>query len=85
MAFVQWNKELNIGIEQIDMQHQKLVSMVNEMHQALSKGQGNEVMGIVLKDLISYTRIHFAAEEKLMQMYDYPEIVGHKAEHDQLT
>lgn len=54
------------------MQHKKLVSMVNEMYQAMSQGKGNDVVGKVLNDLIAYTRTHFAAEEKLMQTNGYP-------------
>ncbi len=85
MAFVQWDQKLSVGIMQIDTQHKKLVSMVNEMYQAMSEGKGNDVVGKVLNDLIAYTRTHFAAEEKLMQTHGYPDFVVHKALHDQLT
>jgi hemerythrin len=85
MAYIQWDQKLSVGIAQIDMQHQKLVGMVNDMYQAMSEGKGNDALGIVLKELITYTRTHFAAEEKLMQMHGYPDLAGHKAQHDQLT
>jgi hemerythrin len=85
MAFVQWDQKLSVGINQIDMQHKKLVSMVNEMYEAMSQGKGNDVVGKVLDDLITYTRTHFATEEKLMQANGYPDYAAHKALHDQLT
>jgi hemerythrin len=35
--------------------------------------------------LISYTRYHFTAEERLMQKYNYPEFREHQAEHVKLA
>lgn len=85
MAYIQWDQKLSVGIAQIDMQHKKLVSMINEMYQAMSEGKGNDVMGKVLNDLVTYTRTHFATEEKLMQSNAYPDFAAHKAVHDKLT
>lgn len=85
MAYIQWDQKLSVGIAQIDMQHKKLVGMVNDMYQAMSEGKGNEALGNVLKELVTYTRTHFAAEEKLMQMHEYPDFPAHKAVHDQMT
>ena len=85
MAFVQWDQKLSVGIMQIDQQHQKLVGMVNEMYQAMAEGKGNDALDKVLKELVAYTRTHFATEEKLMQANGYPDFAGHKAQHDQLT
>lgn len=85
MAFVQWDQKLSVGIMQIDTQHKKLVSMVNEMYEAMSQGKGNEVVGKVLNDLFTYTKTHFAAEEKLMQANGYPDFAAHKTLHDQFT
>jgi hemerythrin len=85
MAYIQWDQKLSVGIAQIDMQHKKLVGMVNDMYQAMSEGKGNEALGNVLKELVTYTRTHFAAEEKLMQMHQYPDLPAHKAVHDEMT
>jgi hemerythrin len=85
MAFVQWDQKLSVGIMQIDTQHKKLVSMINEMYEAMSQGKGNEVVGKVLNDLITYTKTHFAAEEKLMQSNSYPDFAAHKAVHEKMT
>ena len=35
MAFFDWNDELATGIPKIDEQHKKLISLVNELHDAL--------------------------------------------------
>ena len=48
------------------------------------EGRGRHTIGQTLDALIQYTKIHFAAEERLLGKYDYPESAGHKAEHDHL-
>jgi len=42
-------------------------------------------MSQTLADLVEYTKMHFASEERLMQMHHYPDYVRHKANHDELT
>jgi len=41
-------------------------------------------MGGILDGLATYTVSHFAHEERLMQLYSYPDFVKHKSEHDKL-
>lgn len=85
MAFFQWNDQLSVKIAQIDMQHKKLVDMVNEMFEAMQAGKGKDVLGKILAELIQYTRTHFATEERLMQTHGYQDFAAHKKEHDDLA
>jgi hypothetical protein len=32
MALIQWNDSLNVGVSEIDKQHQKLVEMINDLN-----------------------------------------------------
>ena len=82
MAFFNWNDNLNIGILQIDAQHKNLVNIVNQLYEAMSKGQGKEIIGKIVKEMAGYTITHFGAEEKLMQQHNYPEFAQHKKEHE---
>ena len=82
MAFFNWNDNLNIGILQIDAQHKNLVNIVNQLYEAMSKGQGKEIKGKIVKEMAGYTITHFGAEEKLMQQHNYPEFAQHKKEHE---
>jgi hemerythrin len=82
--FVEWSDTLSVGIEEIDVQHQKLVDMVNEMHDAIRDRHGSDVFRKILDRLAEYTRIHFAVEESLMRILGYPEYEEHKAEHEEL-
>ncbi|MCU0835873.1 MAG: bacteriohemerythrin [Chromatiaceae bacterium] len=82
--FVEWSKDLSVGIEEIDAQHQVLVGLVNEMHDAIQERRGSAVVNDVLGKLAEYTRIHFAVEESLMRIFHYPDYEAHKAEHEAL-
>jgi hemerythrin len=85
MAFFEWNESLNVGVESINDQHKKLVAMVNDLHDAMQKGQGAAVLGKTLDGLVSYTKTHFAYEEKLFADTGYTDAAAHKQEHDKLT
>jgi hemerythrin-like metal-binding protein len=80
-----WDDSFRVNIGVIDMQHQKLMSMVNELHQAMVEGSGKHKLGEILSNLIKYTRDHFATEERLMQSHACPDFLAHKCEHEHLT
>ncbi len=82
--FVEWSDVLSVGIEEIDAQHQVLVGLVNEMHEAIHQRHGSGVVREVLTKLAEYTKIHFAVEESLMRILGYPGYEEHKAQHEEL-
>jgi len=84
VAFFTWSDELSVGNTFIDADHKKLVDMVNKFHDAMSQGKGGSVVGIVLDNLIVYTREHFHREEVAMERIGYPLFAEHKREHDKL-
>ena len=85
MAFFEWSESLNVGVESINDQHKKLVAMVNDLHDAMQKGQAASALGKTLDGLINYTKSHFAYEEKLFADTGYADAAAHKLEHDKLT
>jgi hemerythrin len=85
MAFMKWTPALSVNVKQFDDQHVKLVDLVNELHDAMKRGKGNEVLGSILDGLISYAATHFAEEERLMNQHAYPEAAHHRQEHAKLV
>ncbi|RLJ20159.1 hemerythrin [bacterium endosymbiont of Escarpia laminata] len=83
-AFVEWSDSLSVGIEEIDEQHKILVNLINRMHQAIHERHGSDVVKDILAELADYTRIHFAVEESLMRILNYPGYDEHKEIHDEL-
>ena len=82
--FIEWSDDLSVGIEEIDQQHRALVGILNEFHDAIHHHKGTAVASQILKRLADYTLIHFAVEEGMMRLLDYPGYAEHKAEHDDL-
>jgi hemerythrin len=81
----EWKNEYSVGIGSIDAQHQKLFAIGRELFAAMSAGQGKASLARILDRLVQYTAVHFAHEERLMRLNDYPDFQAHKAEHDALT
>ena len=81
---IEWTEELSVGIQEIDEQHKVLVGLVNEMHQAIHEHHGSETAKRILDRLGEYTRIHFAVEESLMRLFEYPDYEAHKKQHEEL-
>ncbi len=84
MPIMSWNNTLATGIPSIDAQHQQLVGFVNELYDAMTKGQGKEATGKILNRLVEYTVKHFAHEEQYFARLGYPDSAAHIAEHDLL-
>ena len=81
---VEWSDELSVGIQEIDEQHKMLVDLLNQLHEAIHKRHGSEATRKILDELADYTRIHFAVEESLMRVLEYPDYEAHKHEHENL-
>jgi hemerythrin len=85
MPLMEWNDKLSVGIKQFDAEHKKLVSMVNELFDAMQAGKAKDSLGRILDGLITYTKTHFANEERYMREHNYPDLAAHKAEHEALA
>jgi hemerythrin-like metal-binding protein len=85
MSLITWNEKLSVGVEEIDQQHQKLVQLINGLHNHMLAGDASDIMAKVLDRVIEYTGFHFNTEEQLMLKYSYPESETHKHEHKDLV
>ena len=84
MTYFSWNDDLKVGNSFIDSDHQKLINLVNQLHDAMAQGHGKEILGKILSELIRYTQEHFKREEDHMQRIRYAGYASHKQEHDRL-
>mgnify|MGYP003673838178 CR=1 FL=1 len=81
---IQWKEEYSVGIESLDNDHKKLLSLLNHFTTAYDYAMSEEFEREALNDLINYTKYHFDREEKLLEQHDYPNLVAHKAQHKQM-
>jgi hemerythrin-like metal-binding protein len=84
MAYFDWDEKLATGIQKIDEQHKELISLVNELHEAMRKGKAKDIVSHVLEGLKRYTGYHFSTEEKAFEAYLYSGRVEHKKSHSDL-
>ena len=81
MALLQWDEQFSVSVPELDQEHQKLVAMINKLHDAMKSGQGKDTLPQVINDLADYALKHFAHEEQLMEKCGYPDLARHKAAH----
>ena len=85
MPLIEWSDEkLSVKVGMIDRQHKKMVGMINELYDSVEAKREKELLAQLLIKLVHYTHYHFATEEKYFKEYKYPEMMIHKAQHDQL-
>lgn len=83
---MKWKAEYEIGIDEIDIQHKKLIEIINKYNHSISDTKANSYanIGYILTYLTNYTVFHFKAEEKIMKKLTYPEMDEHRTIHDDI-
>jgi hemerythrin len=81
VALIQWQDSLDTGIEVIDIQHRRILAMINELHHVHTKGTHAAVMAVI-DEMADYTISHFAFEEALMEDAGYTFASAHKRIHE---
>jgi len=84
MPLMTWDDKYSVGVKSIDDQHIVLFGFLNDLHDAMLKGEGSKMTGPLLKKLANYTRTHFVEEEKMMAAAKYPRLSEHQAKHREL-
>lgn len=81
MALLKWSSFFSVGIDEIDIQHKKLIAILNDIYDGVKNEHGQEAITEVLPRLLDYTREHFQTEEKFMQEIGYPDFAEHLESH----
>lgn len=78
----------HLGIDAMDAQHQRLFRLIERFRQTaenhLLDNVGINATREALEQLLEYTRLHFASEEKLLAQKRYPGLAAHRAKHREL-
>ncbi len=84
--FIAWSDEISVGIQEIDEQHKQLVNLLNSLFDAMVNNAEDraQVTRKILAELFRYTSVHFAVEESLFRIFNYPDYENHKKNHDKL-
>jgi hemerythrin len=76
-----WTDALLTGIKEIDDQHKVLFEVIARLELAVSEEDKWSAVHFSLVELTSYVTIHFAVEEALMRLHDYPDLDAHIGSH----
>ena len=79
-----WEEELRVHAEDLAVQHQRLFTLLQNFCVSAGRSGERAAASALLRDIIQYTRIHFADEEQFMFAHDYPGLTAHQIEHERL-
>lgn len=76
---------MRTGPEALDAEHRVQVALLHALTDAATrKARGPKVQEL-LDQFVSYSEMHFASEELLMRVHDYPGLDQHHADHVTLS
>ena len=84
MSLIQWRKEFETGVAEVDHEHQELIGLINELHEQIGADAARETVSDFLGEVFAKISAHFALEETVMRKHDYDEYADHKADHEKL-
>lgn len=79
-----WKKDYELGIKEIDAQHQHFVGLINRLLETIDKHEKLEELSGIKDDLYNYAVTHFETEEKYFSLFSYEGASEHKLEHIKL-
>jgi hemerythrin len=85
MELFSWREGLRIGVSRLDEQHQRLVDLLNRMHEAIVAQRPLEEVQALAAELTLHTRLHFLYEEMIMEGAEYPLLSDHRFRHAEFT
>ena len=82
-CILKWTDEFKIGFEEIDKDHESIITEFGKLYNLMRSGKGHEYYKELLNFLDNYVNIHFKNEESIQEKFSYDEIEKHKKMHMQ--
>jgi hemerythrin-like metal-binding protein len=83
-VLITWRPDYSVGVEQIDMQHRRLIDMVNDLYRDLDSMAGGSAIQERLKSIYMEAMFHFRSEEQYFSSLPAEEAETHKMSHEAL-
>lgn len=64
---IKWTEEYSVGVEEIDAQHKRLISIINHLVKAIEQREKREQLETVLDEMVDYLNYHFISEERYFE------------------
>ena len=85
MTLMTWTETMSVGLYELDEDHRKLIRIINQLAENAGKQERAETLRQCLYSLMRYAEFHFAREEAVMGACGFPELIGHRKEHEDFT
>lgn len=85
MELITWLDSYSVGNERLDGQHQRLLSIINSLGEAMLAGTEHTALMKILSDLAGYAKNHFRDEERILAEHNYPHLATHQERHADLN
>lgn len=79
---MKWSDDLSVLVKELDQEHQRLIDLINKLHEAMIQKQAKLVVSQIIDELAAYTIYHFQNEVKYMKQFKYPGLQSHEHEHE---
>jgi len=80
-VWIPWDENLSVGIDIIDEHHRYLFDLINDLYAVVINKRGTRQVARLIKSLDAYAKIHFRAEEQMMNHYGYAGITQQLHQH----
>jgi hemerythrin-like metal-binding domain len=82
LAFIEWSEQLRVGIDRFDDQHKILIEIIGRLYNSINSNVEIAQQEGIITELLIYTNMHFAEEEKYFAQFNYPDKSSHQEEHE---
>jgi len=79
---IEWDESMSVGIPEIDADHKRFISLIDELNRAIVDRMGQAEIKIRLQNILDDAARHFAHEEKLFREWQYPDAEEHAKKHE---
>jgi hemerythrin len=80
---IEWQSRYETGLAEVDDDHRRLVSLINDLDAVLDGTDDLRQIGVVIDALVDYADYHFSREEEMMARAGYEETQDHGLVHAQ--
>lgn len=84
MPIMTWDDSLDIGVHEMNREHQDILDAMNAIYDACQAGKKGGVVNAMIASLGAVTTRHFRDEEAFMARIGYADLENHKRVHARL-
>jgi hemerythrin-like metal-binding protein len=85
MSLMTWTSAMSVGLPELDEDHRVLIRIINQLAESEKNEDHVSVLRQSLYSLLRYAEFHFAREEKVLAVCEFPGMTHHKQEHRAFT